>query len=132
MPKSITAMVKRRRRAKWVQSAVVAFVTLIVMIPLVWMIFLSFKDSSSILNDPLGLPDTFNFSNYSRAFDTLDIGLLYKNTFVIAAVAISIQLIITYFSAFAIARLTYKNRWVSNAVYLFFIAGHAISPLDRK
>lgn len=110
------------------QYVVTIFITLAVMLPLVWMVLLSLKSNSSILNDPLSLPDTWNLDNFSRALSTLDITLLYKNTFTIVALAVSIQLTITYFSSFAITRLSYKRRWVVNFIYVFFISGQAITP----
>lgn len=117
-----------RSRTHPVQAVITVIVTGLVMVPFLWMLMLSFKDSRSILNDPLGLPERLDFSNFTRALETLDLGLLYRNTFVIAVLAITIQLTITYLSSFALSRLVYRRTWVSNAVYIFFIAGQAIPP----
>lgn len=110
------------------QTLVVVVITFIVMVPFLWMVLLGFKDNASILNDPLSWPKSLNLDNYRRALDTLDLGLLYKNTFTIAALAIGIELLVTYLSSFALARLTYKRKWVAGAIYTFFIAGQAIPP----
>lgn len=111
-----------------IQTLVCLVVTGVVMVPFLWMLMLSFKDNSSILNDPLSLPNFLNFENYKRAFSTLNLALLYKNTFTIAALAITIELFVTFLSSFALTRLIPKHKWMTQAVYLFFIAGQSIPP----
>ena len=104
------------------------FVTFIIMIPFLWIIMLAFKDNSSILTDPLSLPKSIHFTNFIKAIETLDFGLLYKNTFIIAAFSIFFEMIITFMSSYALSRLIFKRRVVSKWLYLFFIAGQAIPP----
>lgn len=122
----MAAQTPTRRRP--IQAVLTTIITLLVVVPFVWMVLLVFKDNASILNDPLALPTSLNLDNFTRALDTLDLGLLYKNTFIIAALALAIQLFITFLSSFALTRLVYRRKWLANAIYLFFIAGQAIPP----
>lgn len=119
---------RRKRQRHPVQTTVTIIITLIVMIPFLWMLLMSFKPTNSILNDPLSISGGLNFDNYKRALDTLDFALLYKNTFTIAALAIVIELVVTYLSSFALTRMVYKHKSVSSFIYVFFIAGQAIPP----
>ncbi len=119
---------KTRRDRHSLQSLITLAITFLVMIPFLWMVLLVFKDNSSILNDPLGLPQSWNFDNFKRAFETLDLASLYKNTFIIAALAIVIELIITFLSSFALARFVFHHKGAAQGIYLFFIAGQAIPP----
>ena len=41
---------------------------LLVLLPLLWMIFTSFKSSQEILTSPFGLPETLRLDNYARAW----------------------------------------------------------------
>ncbi|WP_142960486.1 carbohydrate ABC transporter permease [Enterococcus faecalis] len=111
-----------------ITSIITYLITFIIMIPFLWIILLAFKDNTAILTDPLSFPKSFDLSNFKRAFETLDFALIYKNTFVIAVVAIFVEIIITYMSSFALSRFVFKRKYVSNLLYLFFIAGQAIPP----
>ena len=53
-------------------SGITYLITLIIMVPFLWMILLSFKDSSAILTDTLSLPKSLDLSNFNRAFEILD------------------------------------------------------------
>ncbi|WP_046174881.1 carbohydrate ABC transporter permease [Domibacillus indicus] len=120
---------QRKSRTIEVLSRVLTIaITLLVMIPFLWMILLSFKDNQAILSNPLSLPESFNLDNYKRAFETLDMALLYKNTFFIAAVSVLLGLVITFMSSFAISRMIFKREKFKNSLYLFLIAGLAIPP----
>jgi raffinose/stachyose/melibiose transport system permease protein len=101
-------------------------VTLMVLLPFFWMILLSFKTNSEILNNPFSLPETFSFDNYKRALSTLKPGLLYKNTFIIAATTIGIEIVITFMSSYALARMVFRSEKLKNSIYVLLLAGLAI------
>lgn len=123
------AAARRRRVAGKLLSRLLTFgITALMMIPFLWMILLSFKDNQSILSNPLSLPESLSLQNYDRAFQTLDMALLYKNTFFVAVVSVLLGLVITFMSSFAISRMIFKNNKIKNGLYLFLIAGLAIPP----
>ena len=62
------------------------------------------------------------------ALEKLDLGLLYRNTALVALVTLAIEIPITFASAFALARLDYKRGKVRAALYTFMLIGLAISP----
>lgn len=121
-------MKKGKRFSDRIFTLITYLVTLIILIPFIWMILLSFKDNQSILTDPLSLPKELSLSNFQRAFETLDMVLLYKNTFVIAVISIFIEMVITFMSSFAISRFIFKRQSNSKGLYLFFILGQSIPP----
>ena len=75
---------------------------LIMMIPLLWLVVISFKTNREILTEPLQLPDVWSFQNYIDALQQLDIVKLFSNTIIISVIAVIIQLVITISSSFAI------------------------------
>ncbi|MCY9594075.1 carbohydrate ABC transporter permease [Paenibacillus chitinolyticus] len=120
--------VSKRKSGRLLSRLLTFGITALVMIPFPWMILLSFKDNQSILTDPLSIPKSFSLENYVRAFQTLDMGLLYKNTFFIAVVSVFMGLVVSFMSSFALSRMVFKsNKW-KNGLYLFLIAGLAIPP----
>ena len=100
--------------------------TLLMMVPFLWIIILSFKTNSDILSNPFTLPSYLYLDNYIRALQTIDIVNMYKNTFIIAALAIVLELIFTYLSSFAITRLRFKRRTLQKGLYNYFLFGLAI------
>ncbi|WP_248930581.1 carbohydrate ABC transporter permease [Paenibacillus hamazuiensis] len=101
-------------------------VTLVVLLPFLWMILLSFKSNNDILNDPFSLPRTFGLDNYVRAWNTLNLGLLYQNTFLIAVVTIAIELVITFMSSYALSRMVFRSAKLKHSIHVLLLAGLAI------
>ena len=68
------------------------------------------ESNNEILNDPFTFPKTLSFTsdNYSRALSTLKLGMLYQNTFIIAAITIIIELLITFMSSYALSRMVFR------------------------
>lgn len=111
---------------KWSLYGLTYFVTFIVTLPFIWMIMLSFKTTAEILSDPLSLPLSINVDNFLRAFTSMNILLLYKNTIILALVSVPLALLITFMSSYALSRLVFKSEKIRNGIYLFLLLGLAI------
>ena len=118
-------MISKRKKIALITG--IAVITVMVVFPFVWMIILSFKTNTEIMTDPLALPQIFNVDNYKRAFEVLDYGKLYGNTIFVCLCSIVIELVITFFSSFVIARLHFNEK-IRNMLYGFLILGLSISP----
>ncbi|MCI5596497.1 MAG: carbohydrate ABC transporter permease [Lachnospiraceae bacterium] len=116
------------KRKKIVQYFLMAIITILVVFPFLWMLILSFKTNSEILSTPLSLPKTLNFENYKHALETLNFPKLYGNTIFVCITSLVIELIITFFSSFVIARMEFKNEKLRKLLYGFLIMGLSISP----
>lgn len=125
--------VKRVKRKQYTLSegragtTVLAYiVTLCILLPLLWMVLLSFKSNSDILNNPFSFPKTISFGNYARALETLNLGILYKNTFVIATITIVIEIMITFMSSYALTRMVFRSERLKRSVTALLLMGLAI------
>lgn len=116
---------KKKKTAMYI---VMILITVVVVFPLIWMLVLSLKSNAEILSDPLSLPKALNLDNYVHALDTLNYVQLYANTFFVCIASIIIELAITYFSSFVLARMYFKSRKVRNLLYGFLIMGLSVSP----
>ncbi|POP33634.1 carbohydrate ABC transporter permease [Lactonifactor longoviformis] len=103
-----------------------AALILLLLIPILWAILLSFKSNNEIVNSPLSLPQVLNFDNYQRAMDTIDFGSMYFNTLLLVIVSTFFSIAFTFMSSFAIARMSFKKRKNSENLYLFLLIGIAI------
>ncbi|MFS0777735.1 carbohydrate ABC transporter permease [Neobacillus sp. 3P2-tot-E-2] len=118
----------KKRRSHLGGYILIYLITFVVMIPFLWMLLLSFKTNSEILNSPFSLPETLSFQNYQKAIETLDILLMYKNTFIIAGITIVGQIIITFMSSFALSRMVFKSKKLKSGLNFYFLLGLAIPP----
>lgn len=116
------------KKKKLVLFVVMAFITLLMVFPFFWMLMLSFKTSGEIISSPLALPASFNLDNYKNALKTLDFVQLYSNTFLVCVLSLSIELVITFMSAFVLARMEFKNPRIRNRIYNYLILGLSVSP----
>lgn len=119
-------MLSKRKKAG--MYVLIAIITALVVFPFIWMLVLSFKTNSEIMSSPLSLPEVFNLDNYKHALEILNFPRLYANTFFVCIVSLVVELIITYFSSFVLARMEFKNKKIKKMLYGFLILGLSVSP----
>ncbi len=116
------------KKKKTIMYLIMILITMVVVFPFLWMLVLSFKSNSDILSSPLSLPKTLNLDNYKNALHTLDFIRLYGNTFFVCIISLVVELIITFFSSFVLARMEFRNKKMQKLIYGFLIMGLSISP----
>ena len=118
----------RSRKKLGVSYVLMVLLAAAIVIPIIWLVFISMKQNSEILNDPLSLPSSLNFENYASALQTLDLFTLYKNTFFIALCALVVEIVITFSSAVGLTRLHFRRDSVRSGLQGFLQMGLAVSP----
>ena len=118
----------RSRKKLGVSYVLMVLLTVMIVIPIIWLVFISMKQNSEIMNDPLSLPSSLNLENYASALQTLDLFTLYKNTFFIAACALVVEIVITFSSAVGLTRLHFRRDSVRSGLQGFLQMGLAVSP----
>lgn len=91
--------------------------------PVVWMFLNSFKSSREVIANPMGLPESFNFSNYIGAFESFDFARYFFNSIAYTAGTIILTLVCASMFAYATSRLKFRG---SGAVYRFIQLGLVI------
>src|SRR5688572_23780080 len=56
---------------------------LMVGVPLLWVLWSSFKTSNGILSDPWGLPTSLHFENWANAWNKANMGQYFLNTAIV-------------------------------------------------
>ena len=118
----------RSRKKLGVSYVLMVLLTAAIVIPIIWLVFISMKPNSEIMNDPLSLPSSLNLENYASALRTLDLFTLYKNTFFIALCALVVEIVITFSSAVGLTRLHFSRDSVRSGLQGFLQMGLAVSP----
>lgn len=99
---------------------------LIVVFPFFWLVLLSFKTDTAILNAPFSLPESWNLDNYKRALAVLNLPLLYKNTGILVLFTQLIGLLITFMNSYCLSRMIFKSEKVRSGLYMFMLIGLTI------
>ena len=99
--------------------------TLIVAVPLLWILMSSFKTTKQILNSPFGLPTKLDFTNYVNAWNGSGIGSYFANTLIVVGCALVIVMILGAMCAYVLARFRFFG---SRAIYWLMLAGLTFPP----
>ena len=129
---------------KFKPSNIIVHLLLIVLVvinlfPLYWMVTFSLKTNDEILGysyvdeatgervrvepNRVGLPNHWEWNNYSEAMNTGNMGQYFINSLVVAVLVILIVLIASFMATYALTRLIWKGRKLMNK---FFMLGLTI------
>ncbi len=78
--------------------------------PLLWVVLNSFKPSQEIINATFKLPTNPTIENYTNAFNTINIGQSYINSFIMSGSVVFFTLLFGGIAAFAMSRMRFKLR----------------------
>lgn len=95
--------------------------SLIVLLPLLWTVFTSFKDSQEINISPFSLPKVWRFDNYTRAWNTIGIGKYFLNTIIVVGIALVLVMVLGAMSAYVLSRFRFRGNKV---IYYLILAGN--------
>ena len=104
---------------------VFGIIFLIVIFPMVWMFYTSFKEQWEIFANPFSLPKSLDPVNYVRAWQTGNFRLYFMNSVIITIPSVLGILAISSLAAYAFARFQFKGK---NALFVFFLLGIMVPP----
>jgi multiple sugar transport system permease protein len=89
-------------------------------VPFLWMIGTSLKDFSQVFNIPPNwIPDPVVWSNYPDSFNALPFARAYWNSFYIAGIVVTSQLITCSMAGYAFAKIDFPFR---DTIFMLFLA----------
>lgn len=99
----------RKHIAKWVNSLFGAVISFILVFPLIWLFFTSFKEKGEIFKYPARLlPLNWTFLNYQQLFQITRFLRYILNTFVVGIVAAFVAIVIATCACYSLSR--FKTR----------------------
>jgi N-acetylglucosamine transport system permease protein len=101
-------------------QAVLGLWSLVVILPLIWTFFSSFKSTQGILASPFALPEQWNLDNFVRAWSQAGIGRFFGNTVLVVGSALLLVMLLGAMCAYVLARYSFPGRRI---VYYALIAG---------
>jgi N-acetylglucosamine transport system permease protein len=94
--------------------------SLVVVLPLLWTFYSSFKTSGEILLSPFGPPSSLNFDNFTKAWNEAGIGRFFANTIIVVGGALVLVMLLGAMCAYVLARFEFPGR---RLIYYGLIAG---------
>ena len=96
---------------KIVTFVILAFLSIIVLIPFFWMISSSVKANNQVFTVPIQwVPKEFHWDNYSKIWSTIPLLTFFKNTAFLSVIITIIQLFTSSFAAYGFSKLNFKGR----------------------
>lgn len=103
--------------------AVLLALTVVALVPFVWMISSSLKTSIDVFSIPMRwIPETFHFENYVQIWERVPLAAYFKNTAVLAVIVTFMQILTSSFAAYAFAKMSFKGRDLLFMCYIGTIA----------
>ena len=120
----------RRLRPMQVLSAAITyfifgFLFLIVLYPMIWMFYTSFKEQWQIFANPFALPAELNLVNYINAWTKGNFRLYFANSVIITVPSVLGILLVSSLAAYAFARFRFRG---STFLFIFFLIGIMVPP----
>jgi len=97
--------------------------SLVVLVPLVWLLLTSLKSAQDLAHNTWGLPQKYIFSNYIDAWSRSRISTYMLNSVYSTVIAIGVTIVTVCPISFVLARFNFKG---NRLVYYFAIAGMMI------
>lgn len=89
-------------------------------VPLVWMVSTSLKKPNEIFKmPPQWIPETFQFSNYSKVFELVAFEKFYLNSIIVTLFVTVITVVITSMAGYAFAKIDFPGR---NLFFYLFLS----------
>src|SRR6476660_9279534 len=88
--------------------------------PLLLVLIGSFRPNAEILQAPVGLPSSFDVSNYTRAWRTASISTYFVNSLIVTCASVVLCVSVSAMAAYALSRWKFRGRALLAA---FFLSG---------
>lgn len=110
----------RKKLASAARSVFLALVSLIVIVPIAVMILASFKTVPDFFGNPYGLPSTWAWDNYARAWQDAHISITLPNTILVTGCSVLGSTMLAALIAYGLSR---KEKPFAMGLYTLFVAG---------
>ena len=77
----------KKAASKAFVGIVLAVLAIVTLLPVIWVLISSLKTRKEMMTLPWGLPEVFQWENYTKAWEKADFQILMKNSICITAVS---------------------------------------------
>jgi N-acetylglucosamine transport system permease protein len=116
----------------WILRIVLIICTLLVLYPVIWNVFSSFKTNTEFLSNQISLPKTFAWDNYARAFVKANMGENIFNSLLVVVLSTFFLVIFVVPASYVLARYRFPFSRFIEALFMtcvFLQAAYIMVPL---
>ena len=95
-------------------------------LPLLFMTFTAFRTERDWDNSRIGLPTTWSFGAFQRAWTDANIGVYFRNSVIVTSSTVALTVVCATLAGYGFSKLRWRLR---GATYLFVLSWIAIPPL---
>jgi N-acetylglucosamine transport system permease protein len=106
--------------SKAMVNGVLALWAIIVIFPMIWLLYSTFKTDSEIFFSPWALPTSLQWDNFARAWTDAHIGEYFLNSLIVVIPSLALILILSAMAAYVLARFPFPG---NRAIFYLFMAG---------
>lgn len=101
-------------------NASLALWAIIVIFPMIWLVYSSFKTDQEIFFEPWALPQSMQWNNFERAWNEVNIGQYFFNSLAVVIPGVALTLVVSAMAAYILARFKFPG---NRAIFYLFLAG---------
>jgi len=105
------------------RRALLFIYALVIAVPLVVVVFGTFKTTQELFDSPFGLPTSVSMANYHTVLTEQNLGRAFVNSTIVTAVSVPLTLFIASLAAYAVSRIPGWKGW---AIFGFLVLGMAV------
>lgn len=106
--------------AAWLLRAILVFVSLLVIVPIFWALYSSFKTSAEYLTSAWALPKGLHWENYQNAIVKANMGDYFLTSILVTAGALALLTAVTVPAAYVLSRFKFR---LNGAISALIMAG---------
>ncbi len=112
---------------KLLSHMVLLVFTVFIVYPVLWMGLASLKSKGELVSNIWGLPESWAFENYTRAWETANLGFALINSMIVSFVTVLLVTVLAALAGYALAR--FKFRFATAILLLFVLTMQAPVPV---
>lgn len=110
---------KKKHLIRFISNVIAIILAVFMMFPIIWMVICSFKEDVEMFQQPISiLPRHFNIHAYTVELVNNQVFRGYMNSFIVAAGALAIGLVLGVTAAYGLARYQMKGKKVALTLFL--------------
>jgi len=114
--------VRTRKSVVILMNIIAALLVILILSPLAMLVLNSFRETSAIYENPLGIAEKPYFGNYARILQNTTFGRNFANSLLVTVVTVSLCIVVTTLAGYAMSRFNFKGK---NALILWLLASQA-------
>lgn len=110
---------KKRKLGKIGRTVLIFAMTIVLILPFLWMISTSFKEADEVFQEvPKWLPRKFGFRNYVNIWNRGYFKTYFVNSLIVSFATMGISLIVAMFAGYGISRFRFRGRTIFSVILI--------------